>query len=170
MSHACNLPLRNWFLVLVLCGCTAPVERGARSVSEPVEAEPTPATHAQPTALNELDQLAERYAAARATRIMRGKATYYADSLAGHRTASGEPYDPNRAQAAHRTLPFGTIVRVTSLNSNRSIVVRIVDRGPFGGKGRIIDLSYAAAERLGIIRAGVAEVRIEVLEVPARTR
>lgn len=133
-------------------------------------AEPTQATRAQPTAPNELDQLAERYAAARATGIMRGKATYYADSLAGHRTASGERYDPNRAQAAHRTLPFGTIVRVTSLNSNRTIVVRIVNRGPFGGRGRIIDLSHAAAERLGIVRAGVADVRIDVLEVPAKSR
>jgi rare lipoprotein A len=80
--------------------------------------------------------------------------------------ASGEHYDPNRAQAAHRTLPFGTIVRVTNVSSNDSVVVRIVDRGPFGGKGRIIDLSYAAARKIGIVRAGVADVRVDILQLP----
>ena len=80
--------------------------------------------------------------------------------------ASGERYDPNRAQAAHRTLPFGTIVRVTNVHSNESVVVRIVDRGPFGGKGRIIDLSYGAAKRIGLVRAGVADVRVDILQLP----
>jgi len=79
--------------------------------------------------------------------------------------ASGEVYQPDGAQAAHRTLPFGTIVRVTMVESKRSVIVRITDRGPYG-KGRIIDVSYAAAERLGLIRAGVAAVRVDVLEMP----
>jgi rare lipoprotein A len=79
--------------------------------------------------------------------------------------ASGETYDPKRAQAAHRTLPFGTVVRVTDLKSGKAVVVRITDRGPYG-KGRIVDLSHAAAERIGLLRIGVTEVRLDVLELP----
>jgi rare lipoprotein A len=114
----------------------------------------------------EIDQLKYRFAGARSVRTLTGKATYYGDSLAGNRMASGERYDPQRAQAAHRTLPFGTIVRVTRIATNESVIVRIADRGPFGGKGRIIDISHAAAERLGMLRSGVADVRVEVLELP----
>ncbi|MBN1770185.1 MAG: septal ring lytic transglycosylase RlpA family protein [Deltaproteobacteria bacterium] len=95
-----------------------------------------------------------------------GKATYYSDSLAGNSTASGEPYDPRALTAAHRTLPFGTRVRVTRLDNDLSVEVRINDRGPFGRRDRIIDLSRAAAEQLEMIRAGVVRVRLEVLETP----
>ena len=76
-----------------------------------------------------------------------GAASYYADSLQGNLTASGEPYDKNAMTAAHRTLAFGTVVRVTNLDNGKSIVVRINDRGPHV-KSRIIDLSRAAAEKL----------------------
>jgi rare lipoprotein A len=92
-----------------------------------------------------------------------GQATYYSDALAGHATASGERYDPHALSAAHRTLPFGTDVRVTRIDSGRSVVVRINDRGPFGNERRIIDLSRAAAEQIDMIRAGVVPVRLEVL-------
>ncbi|NOZ62072.1 MAG: septal ring lytic transglycosylase RlpA family protein [Calditrichaeota bacterium] len=92
-----------------------------------------------------------------------GKASYYADSFKGNKTANGEIYDPKKFTAAHRTLPFGTRVRVTNLFNDKSVVVRINDRGPFI-KSRIIDLSRAAAEQLGIIDSGVAEVLIEVLK------
>ena len=95
-----------------------------------------------------------------------GKATFYSDSLAGNRTANGETYDPQELTAAHRTLPFGTVVRVTRLDGERSVEVRINDRGPFGRRDRIIDLSRAAAEALDMIHAGVVSVRLEVLEVP----
>lgn len=98
--------------------------------------------------------------------VQEGRASYYSDTLAGNPTASGEPYDPAALTAAHRTLPFGTRVRVTRLDDERSVEVRINDRGPFGRRDRIIDLSRAAAERLGMIRAGVIRVRIEVLELP----
>ena len=91
-----------------------------------------------------------------------GTASYYADSLAGRPTASGEPYDPRALTAAHRTLPFGTIVEVTR-EDGRKVVVRVNDRGPFGRKERILDLSRAAAEQLGIVRAGVAKVTIRVI-------
>ncbi len=95
-----------------------------------------------------------------------GRASYYADSLAGNATASGEPYEPSELTAASRDLPFGTRVRVTRVDTGASVVVRINDRGPFGDHGRILDLSRAAAERLDMIRAGVVEVRAEILERP----
>lgn len=91
-----------------------------------------------------------------------GKASYYHDRHQGMRTASGEPYNRQALTAAHRTLPFGSQVRVTNLNNSRSVVVRVNDRGPFV-RGRIIDVSRAAAERLDMLRAGVVPVRIEVL-------
>jgi rare lipoprotein A len=108
-------------------------------------------------------QLLERYEGKRAVETLTGKATYYANSLAGRKTASGEPYLPSVFSAAHRTLPFGTVVRVVRTDTNKYVYVRITDRGPFAGGGRIIDLSYVAAQRLGMIRAGVVPVRVEVL-------
>ena len=90
-----------------------------------------------------------------------GIASYYGRAHDGRRTASGEVFDMNGMTAAHRTLPFGTRVRVTNLANGREAVVRINDRGPFR-KGRIIDVSYAAARRLGIVGPGVAKVRVEV--------
>lgn len=95
-------------------------------------------------------------------RVERGLASYYADRYHGRRTASGEVYSMHAMTAAHRTLPFDTEVRVTHLESGKSIEVRINDRGPFV-EGRIIDLSRRAAARLGMIDAGVASVAVEVL-------
>jgi rare lipoprotein A len=89
-----------------------------------------------------------------------GVASYYADSLDGNPTASGEPYDKNAMTAAHRTLPFGTEVKVTNLSSQKEVVVRINDRGPHA-KSRIIDVSGAAAIKLGLIDSGTAMVRIQ---------
>jgi len=109
-------------------------------------------------------QLLARYEGAAAKRVLKGKATYYGDSLAGNHTANGDIYDPQKFTAAHRTLPFGTVVRVVRLDTNRYVYVRINDRGPFSRKNRIIDLSRIAAERLGMIRAGVVDVRVEVLD------
>jgi len=93
----------------------------------------------------------------------RGEASYYAQSLAGRPTASGEPYTPTEMTAAHRTLPFGTLVEVAR-EDGRKVVVRINDRGPFRA-GRIIDLSRRAAEDLGILRAGVAMVVVKVVKL-----
>ena len=92
-----------------------------------------------------------------------GMATWYAT---GTMTASGERYNKRAMTAAHRKLPFGTKVRVTHRRSGKSVVVRINDRGPFGSKKRIIDVSEAAAEKLGIISEGVAPVRVEVVSRP----
>ena len=87
-------------------------------------------------------------------------ATYYGQEFAGHRTASGEKFNPNGMTAAHRTLPFGTRVRVTNSSNGRSIIVRINDRGPFV-KGRAIDLSSGAARAIGMGSTG--NVRMEVI-------
>ena len=88
-----------------------------------------------------------------------GLASWYRPEL--HRTADGDREGPDALIAAHRNLPFGTRVRVTDLDSGRSVVVRIADRGPFV-RGRIIDLSSAAARRLGMRQDGVASVRLEI--------
>jgi rare lipoprotein A len=90
-----------------------------------------------------------------------GIASYYGRAHDGRRTASGEVFDMHQLTAAHRTLPFGTRVRVTNLANGRDIVVRINDRGPFR-RGRIIDLSYAAARRLAFTGRGLTKVKVEV--------
>jgi rare lipoprotein A len=97
-----------------------------------------------------------------ALEVITGVASYYADVLEGRRTASGEPYDPGSLVAAHRHLPFGTILRVTNPGNGRSVEVRVIDRGPFT-EGRVLDVSRSAAEALGMIRQGVVVVRIDVL-------
>lgn len=93
-----------------------------------------------------------------------GLASWYGDEFAGSRTSSGEPFDPDRLSAAHRTLPIPTWVEVTNLDNGRRLVVRVNDRGPFADTDRrIIDLSRAAARRLGIIGPGTARVRVRAL-------
>ncbi len=89
-----------------------------------------------------------------------GVASYY--SYPG-RTANGERYDPGQLTAAHRTLPFGTKLQVTNVNSGRSVVVRVNDRGPFI-HGRVVDVSYAAARELNLLHSGTARVKVEVLD------
>jgi len=91
-----------------------------------------------------------------------GVASYYAGSWHGRRTASGERFDMHELTAAHRTLPFGTRVRVTNLNNGREVIVRINDRGPWKKK-RVIDVSYAAARKLGMIGPGTAKVRLDIV-------
>lgn len=95
-----------------------------------------------------------------------GEATYYANSLAGNKTASGQVYDPRALTAAHKQLAFGTRVRVTRTDTSQTVIVTINDRGPFAGPNRIIDLSYAAAQKLDMLRSGVVPVRLEVVESP----
>ena len=93
---------------------------------------------------------------------MSGMASWYGSRFHGRKTANGETYDMHAATAAHKTLPFNTVVRVVELNSDRKTVVRINDRGPFV-PGRIIDLSMAAAQELNIIGSGIARVRLEIV-------
>lgn len=93
---------------------------------------------------------------------LEGKASWYGPRFHGRKTASGEIFNQHELTAAHRSLPFGTRVRVTNLKNGRSVVVRINDRGPYA-KGRLIDLSRAAAKHLGMLDSGVAQVRLERL-------
>jgi rare lipoprotein A len=102
-----------------------------------------------------------------------GMASFYSQRFAGRRTASGERYDPAALTAAHRSLPLGTVLRVTHIDARGQplgapVIVRVNDRGPYAS-GRIIDLSQAAARRLGILESGVARVRLEIVRTsPSR--
>ncbi|PQM28812.1 septal ring lytic transglycosylase RlpA family lipoprotein [Sphingopyxis lindanitolerans] len=96
------------------------------------------------------------------TEIDGGMASYYGSELAGNRTASGERFDPSQFTAAHRSLPFGSKVRVTNTSNGDSVIVRINDRGPFS-RGRVIDVSQAAAREIGLQRSGIARVKLALL-------
>src|SRR6202167_2820184 len=98
--------------------------------------------------------------------VERGMASWYGHPYHGRRAADGEVYDMETLVAAHRTLPFNTWVRVYNLNNNKTVDVRIIDRGPFVD-GRIIDLSHAAAQAIDMIGPGVAQVRLEIIRSPA---
>ena len=138
MSRAGNWNYSTWLLALVLAGITGLSAVGCSTSSATV------------TSPGGNDHEVE------------GIASWYGEKFHGNQTASGEIYDMHAHTAAHRTLPFGTTVRVHSLNGGGSVVVRITDRGPFID-GRVIDLSYAAARELNMIRAGIKEVELEVI-------
>lgn len=93
---------------------------------------------------------------------LRGTASWYGLPFHGRKTANGETYDMNGLTCAHRTLPFGTVLLVTNLGNNRSVTVRVTDRGPFIS-GRIIDLSRGAAAALGMLDTGTAQVSLKVV-------
>lgn len=98
------------------------------------------------------------------SRQLRGVASWYGEAFNGRLTASGEPFDMYAMTACHPTLPFGSVVRVTNLRNRRRVDVRITDRGDLAD-GRILDLSYGAADKLGMIQSGVARVSIQVLSL-----
>jgi rare lipoprotein A len=91
-----------------------------------------------------------------------GKASYYGEKLQGRKTASGQKYDKKKFTCAHKTHPFGTMLRVTRVDDNRSVLVTVNDRGPFA-EGRVVDVSGIAAERLGMVKEGIIAVKIEVV-------
>ena len=124
-----------------------------------IAATPSPALAATPI----LPTVQKTVAKSR-TDVLRGLASWYGSVLNGHRTASGERFDMYAMTACHPTLPFGTMVRVVDLETKKSVVVRINDRGELS-KGRIIDLSYAAAQELKITKAGLAPVAIDVISL-----
>lgn len=101
-------------------------------------------------------------AIATSTNTWEGRVSYLARKFKGRKTASGERFNPNALTMAHNTLPFGTMVRVTNLNNGKSVQVRVNDRGPYAAD-RVADLSHAAARALDMLRAGVAQARLEVL-------
>ena len=104
---------------------------------------------------------------ARAERVEYGIASWYGQKFHGRKTASGERFNMYEYTAAHRTLPFGTRVRVVGLRNNRSVLVRINDRGPFV-RGRVIDLSYVAARDMAMLESGLEKVRLEILSASGR--
>ncbi|MCJ8163912.1 septal ring lytic transglycosylase RlpA family protein [Pontibacter sp. E15-1] len=103
---------------------------------------------------------------AQSTDTQKGEASWYGSRYHGRKTSSGELYNKNKMTAAHKTLPFGTKVKVTNLDNNESVIVRINDRGPFVGD-RIIDVSEVAARKLDFHAEGIGNVKIEVLETGA---
>jgi len=98
-----------------------------------------------------------------------GVASIYSEKFEGRTTASGESYSFRKATCAHLTIPFGSLVKVTNLSNNRSVIVRVNDRGPFS-PDRIIDLSRSAAEKLGFVNTGITRVKIEVIEGPLQSQ
>ena len=97
--------------------------------------------------------------------VTTGQASYYADKFNGNTTASGEKYNKNALTCAHRTYPFGTVLKVTNTTNGKSVQLRVNDRGPFKA-GRIVDVSGAAADKLDMKKAGVVNVKVEVISVP----
>jgi rare lipoprotein A len=123
--------------------------------------QPKPEPKAQPSGADEPTYSSEGHSASgHANRTFSGKASFYSYSIG--KTASGSSFDRDLPTAAHRSLPFGTKVRVTELRTNKSVIVRITDRGPFI-RNRVLDLSLGAARNLGIMDRGVVEIRAEVL-------
>lgn len=139
------LPILSVFCVLWISGCAAPRQ---------LVTDPAPGGKAGDT-----PQLPAIYAP-KPVSILSGKASFYGKP---QKTASGERFDPKKLTAAHKTLPMHSVVRVVNLRNGKYVIVRINDRGPYI-RGRIIDLSTAAAEQIGMINAGVTTVRVEVLK------
>ena len=129
----------------------------------------SPATSATPISLAdqepEIPQNAPTPAAQNWKDRIRGIASWYGGVFNGRKTASGETYDMYAMTACHPSLPFGSIVKVVDLRNHRSVVVRITDRGDLVEEGRIIDLSYGAAKKLGMTQAGLAKVELDVLSL-----
>src|SRR5690554_1966719 len=151
LGHAAKLPVvrRGAVIVvaatLLMAGCAPSTVRADNS------ARSAPRTVAAVVPASQLHQT--------------GMASWYGPGFAGRLTANGEIFDPSQLTAAHKELPFNTLVRVTNQRNMRSVVVRINDRGPFK-PGRIVDLSRAGAEAIGMIGSGVAQVTLEVLTLP----
>jgi len=135
----------TWLLPLALASSAALAQDGEATGEMPIAAE---APSASPVEVIE--------------HLGSGRASYYGRRFHGRPTASGEAFDMHAMTAAHRTLPFGSLVRVTNVANGRSVVVRINDRGPFHGN-RVIDVSRAAATELGLIAPGSGEVDLELL-------
>ncbi|WP_379921051.1 septal ring lytic transglycosylase RlpA family protein [Erythrobacter sp. R86502] len=175
-SHTARSTARFGIHALAIAGLIglAPIAASSATTAEAESMTPSPATSAaiveivpvQPAPEAAPMQASDDNTAASApveTRLGRGSASYYAARFNGRRTASGERFDNSAMTAAHRTLPFGTRLRVTNPANGRSVVVRVNDRGPFT-RGRLIDVSRAAADELGMVARGHADVELAVIE------
>jgi rare lipoprotein A len=151
--------------ILLLSGCSHKQARVAVPPPPPIEQRPEP----QPTAPGEApaqDERIEVPAGVQPILIETGIASWYGAPYHNRRGSNGEVYNMHAMTAAHRTLPLGSIVRITNVQSGRSAIVRITDRGPFV-EGRIVDLSLAAAKAVDVYLPGTAEVKLEVLTAPS---
>ena len=139
----------------MLFGCAQPERAPEPAPPTPAPPTPAPIVPAPPAPPSSGDTAISTQ--------QRGRISMYGNDFAGRKTASGEPFDPTALTMAHRTLPFGTRVRVTNLENQRSVEVVVNDRGPFVS-GRIADLSEAAARRIGMIADGVVEALLDILQ------
>jgi rare lipoprotein A len=142
-------------LSMVACACCGESQRASTTPTKLDASAARPAAAGPPAAPAAPSE--------REGQVLRGEASFYADFFNGRKTASGERYDPKKMTAANRTLPLGTRVRITRLDTGRSVVVTVNDRGPFGKRRRIFDLSKAAARELDMLHVGKAEIRAVVL-------
>ena len=161
-KNAKNVSFVGLFAALALSACAAQQSPAPDAAPQP---EPAPHAAAAPAAKKAALQSAAKKAdktEKTAKFSQTGKASWYGSGFHGKKTANGERFDMNTLTAAHRTLPISSRVRVTNLANGKSVVVRINDRGPYHGN-RVMDLSKAAAQELGFIRTGTAQVKIEPL-------
>lgn len=161
-KNAKNASFVGLFVALTLSACAAQQSPAPDAAPQP---EPAPHAAAAPAAKKAALQSAAKKAdktEKTAKFSQTGKASWYGPGFHGKKTANGERFDMNTLTAAHRTLPISSRVRVTNLANGKSVVVRINDRGPYHGN-RVMDLSKAAAQELGFIRTGTAQVKIEPL-------
>lgn len=165
MTKLIRMGATGAFLALIAASAVA----GARQAESPFWAEatkqsPRSGSHAS-SATRSRRATATAGESRKARNPLVGSASYYANRFHGRKTASGHPYRKDAMTAAHRTLPLGTWVRVTNTRNNQSVVVQITDRGPYR-RGRIIDVSRAAATQLGMLHSGTAPVNLDVLDQP----
>jgi rare lipoprotein A len=156
-----RLVLALAFAALIAAGCTHRTRTSQAPVSYPPSAAPAPA----PSAPSAAPPAIEHQPAVPGEYVEEGVASWYGDPFNGRRTSNGEIYDMRQMTAAHRTLPFGAIVRVTNLRNGKQAEVRITDRGPFVAN-RVIDLSLSAAQAIEMVGPGTAPVRLELIGGP----
>jgi rare lipoprotein A len=143
----------------IVSACSASV-RFSSSVGDATErgvAKNAPASHSSPSSKAAEGELTPTGS------VMQGVASYYGDEFHGRKTANGERYDRNEFSAAHRTLPFGSMLKVRNLANNRTVLVRVNDRGPFKAD-RILDVSFAAARELDMTRSGTAQIEAVLVQ------
>lgn len=156
--------LGSFALAMVIGGCAARHQAANPPATAPQPSAPTAAQPASPVTRPAISRLTPQ-AAVPGEYTEEGVASWYGAPFNGRRTSNGEVYDMYQMTAAHRTLPFNAIVRVTNLGNGKQVNVRINDRGPFVAN-RVIDLSYSAAEAIGMVGPGTAEVRLDVVAGP----
>lgn len=143
----------------ILSACSASVRFSSSAGGAPERgiAKNAPASHSSPSPKAAEGELTPT------VWVMRGVASYYGDEFHGRKTANGERYDRNEFSAAHRTLPFGSMLKVRNLANNRTVLVRVNDRGPFKAD-RILDVSFAAARELDMTRSGTAQIEAVLVQ------